>query len=174
MSPEAEADQTARGAQGVGDEGSRGMSQTRGAALSDEQRRYLDEHNLAVLGTGRRDGTPQLSMVSYHFDGARIAISVRRSSAKWRNAWRLPRVTLLVPDGRTQLALECRAELVADDPERATLTRRIREAVRYGETSDDPAEFTRQLDADERVVLLLFTERAVPGFPLYPLRPAAR
>ncbi len=104
------------------------MSEAEGAApLSDEQRRYLGEHTLAVLGTGRRDGTPQLSMVSYHFDGADIAISVQRSSAKWRNATRLPRATLLVPDGRTQLVVEGRIDLVDGDPDRVALTRRVRE-----------------------------------------------
>jgi PPOX class probable F420-dependent enzyme len=144
------------------------------AALTDEQRRYLSEHTLAVLGTGRRDGTPQLSMVSYHFDGADVAISVQRSSAKWRNAQRLPNVTLLVPDGRTQLVIEGRIDLVETDPERVALTRRIREAVRFGELPADDAEFARLLDAEGRVVLRAVPERAIQGFPLYPVRPAAR
>ncbi len=151
------------------------MSETGGAAaLSEEQRRYLAEHTLAVLGTGRRDGTPQLSMVSYHFDGTDVAISVGRSSAKWRNARRLPLVTLLVPDGRTQLVLEGRVELVEGDPQRSALTRRVREAVRYGELPADPAEFARLLDAEGRAVLRVLPLRALPGPPLYSLRPAER
>lgn len=150
------------------------MSGGAGAALTDEQRRYLAEHTLAVLATGRRDGTPQLSMVSYHFDGADVAISVQRRSAKWRNARRLPSVTLLVPDGRTQLVIEGRVELVEGDPQRSALTRRVREAVRFGEVPADAAEFARLLDADGRVVMRVAPERAIQGVPLYPVRSAER
>ena len=151
------------------------MSGSEGAAaLTDEQRRYLGEHTLAVVGTGRRDGTPQLSMVSYHFDGADVAISVQRSSAKWRNARRLPRATLLVPDGRTQLVIEGRIDLVESDPDRAALTRRVREAVRFGELPADDVEFARLLDSEGRVVLRIVPTGAIQGFPLYPIGPPAR
>ena len=140
-------------------------------ALSDEQCRYLADHSLAVLATGRRDGTSQLSMVSYHFDSVDIAISVQRSSAKWRNARRLPRATLLVPDGRTQLVIEGPIDLVESDPERLTLTRRVRVAVRYGKVPAEATEFARLLDAEGRVVLRVLPERAIQSFPLYPPRP---
>ena len=38
-------------------------------ALTADQEQYLREHTLAVLGTGRGDGSPQLSMIIYDYDG---------------------------------------------------------------------------------------------------------
>ena len=34
--------------------------------------KWLREHNLCALATGRRDGSPQLSLVSYAYDGEDI------------------------------------------------------------------------------------------------------
>jgi nitroimidazol reductase NimA-like FMN-containing flavoprotein (pyridoxamine 5'-phosphate oxidase superfamily) len=56
--------------------------------LTAEQEQYLRDHRLAVLATGRRDGSPQLSTVLYHYDGDDIAISVTSDRAKWKNAVR--------------------------------------------------------------------------------------
>ncbi|MBM4410259.1 MAG: hypothetical protein FJ037_02860 [Chloroflexi bacterium] len=73
--------------------------------FTDEQRQYLEGHQLAVLGTGKRDGSPQLSMVNYRFDRAHILISVTSDRAKWTNTRRQPKVALLIPDGRKQLVI---------------------------------------------------------------------
>ena len=58
--------------------------------MTPEQDAYLREHRLGVLATGRRDGSPQLSTIMYHYDGDDIAISVTSDRAKWLNALRQP------------------------------------------------------------------------------------
>jgi hypothetical protein len=68
--------------------------------ITPEQDAYLREHSMAVLATGRRDGSPQLSTIGYDFDGTDIAISVTSDRAKWLNAVRQPRVSMLMLDGR--------------------------------------------------------------------------
>ncbi len=86
-------------------------------------RAFLDDHMWAVLATGRADGSPQQSMVGYMVDDeGRIVISTKAFAAKWRNAVRLPRVSLTVPDGRQHLVVYGTAEAIVADPERAELT----------------------------------------------------
>ena len=82
--------------------------------LTPEQDQYLKDHSLAVLGTGRRDGSPQLSMIIYDYSGDDLVISVTSDRAKWKNAIRQPNVALLVPDGRRQLIVYGTVEGVSE------------------------------------------------------------
>ena len=86
--------------------------------LTDEHKQYLADHNLAILGTGKRDGSPQLSTIYYDWDGERIYISVTSDRAKWKNAVRQPNVALVVPDGRKQLIVYGTARGITDPDER--------------------------------------------------------
>ena len=36
---------------------------------TEEVAQYLKEHRLCVFATGRRDGSPQQSLIGYQFDG---------------------------------------------------------------------------------------------------------
>jgi PPOX class probable F420-dependent enzyme len=83
---------------------------------------FLREHVWAVLATGRRDGSPQQSMVGYVVDDdGRIVISAKSYTAKWHNARRQPRVSLTMPDGRAHLVVYGEAECIDADPLRAEL-----------------------------------------------------
>ena len=76
------------------------------AVLDDAATAFLGSHTWAILATGRRDGSPQQSMVGYAvLDDGRIAMSVKSYTAKWRNLGRLPRASLAVADGREHLVL---------------------------------------------------------------------
>ena len=56
-------------------------------AWDSDHRSFLDEHVWAILATGRRDGSPQQSMVGYAVDDdGRLLISVKSYTAKWKNA----------------------------------------------------------------------------------------
>jgi PPOX class probable F420-dependent enzyme len=125
--------------------------------MTPEQDRFLRDHNLCVLGTGRRDGSPQLSTVYYHYDGTDIVISATRDRAKWINAMRQPKVALIVNDGRKQLIVYGSSAGVPDDPERLLLTRRVREA-RGAEVPDD-ATLARELTEAKRAMLRITPER---------------
>lgn len=126
--------------------------------LTEAQDQYLKDHSMAVLGTGRRDGSPQLSMIIYDYDGTDVAISVTTDRAKWQNAMRQPNVALLVPDGRKQLIVYGTVEGVTDTEARNAGTKRIRARMgRPVEVSDE--ELTTELDGNNRVILKLTPDR---------------
>ena len=125
--------------------------------MTPEQDRALREHNLCVLGTGRRDGSPQLSTVYYHYDGTDIVISATRDRAKWINAMRQPNVALVVNDGRKQIVVYGSASGVPDDPERLRLTRRVREHRGVAVPDDDT--LARELSEAMRAMLRIVPER---------------
>jgi PPOX class probable F420-dependent enzyme len=58
----------------------------------------IADNSLGVLATIKRDGRPQLSNVTYHFDprALTIEVSVTEPRAKTRNLRRDPRASLLV------------------------------------------------------------------------------
>ena len=41
-------------------------------ALAEAQSEYLKSHTQGVLGTGRKNGSPQLSTINYMFDGEHV------------------------------------------------------------------------------------------------------
>ena len=130
------------------------------SVLTPEQDEFLRAQRLAVLGTGRRDGSPQLSTIYYDYDGSDILISVTSDRWKWKNAVRQPRVALLVNDGRKQLIVYGRAEGIDDDAGIVASHRRLR--ARGGrEAPSEDAAFLEELRADHRVVLRITPERAM-------------
>ncbi len=124
--------------------------------MTPEQETFLREHDLCVLATGRRDGSPQVSTVYYHFDGTDIVISATTDRWKYINAMRQPRVAVLVNDGRRQLIVYGRAEGVPNDPERLQLTRRVRE--HRGAAVPDDATLAAELTRDKRAMIRITPE----------------
>jgi PPOX class probable F420-dependent enzyme len=128
--------------------------------LTPDQAAYLAGRQLCVLGTGRRDGSPQLSMVTYLYDGSHILISVTKDRAKYWNARRNPRVAVLVPDGRRQVVVYGAAELLEGKPRDEAIM-----AIRAHQNDPLPADydldrFSRRLDELGRVVIRVTPERA--------------
>jgi PPOX class probable F420-dependent enzyme len=119
--------------------------------LSPEQRDYLSAHRLGVLGTGRRDGSPQLSMIGYVFDDDHMDISCGRGRAKWRNIERQPQVSVLVPDGRRQLIVYGQAELLSEDPQRLEAAVALQTAFR-GEAVDGDQVLERLNDENRGII----------------------
>jgi PPOX class probable F420-dependent enzyme len=63
----------------------------------DEARAFVRSNHRAVLGTMRRDGTPQLSPVACTVDsGGAVVVSTRETAAKTHNIRRDPRAWLCV------------------------------------------------------------------------------
>jgi PPOX class probable F420-dependent enzyme len=62
----------------------------------DKLKELLSSGRRGVLVTIKRDGRPQLSNVSYHFDGEMIRISVTDGRAKTKNLLRDPRASFHV------------------------------------------------------------------------------
>jgi PPOX class probable F420-dependent enzyme len=114
---------------------------------------FLRDHTYGILATGRRDGSPQQSMVAYVVDDqGRIVISAKAYTAKWKNALRQPRVAFTVPDGRIHLVIYGDAEAIDADPERAELTADVFAGL-SGTDRPDPASIISMLDEQQRTVL---------------------
>lgn len=130
-----------------------------GGVWSSEHRRFALDHQWAVLATGRRDGSPQQSMVGYVLDDeGRVVISAKSYTAKWHNALRQPRVSLCVVDGRQHLVVVGTVEAIATDPLRAELTASAFARLAGGEPPD-PATLIPMLDEQRRTILRITPER---------------
>jgi PPOX class probable F420-dependent enzyme len=114
---------------------------------------FARSHLWAVLATGRKDASPQQSMVGYAIDHeGRLLISAKSYTAKWNNAVRQPKVSLTVPDGRAHLVIYGDAEAIDTDPLRAELTALVFGAL-SGNPPPEPASLTEFLDEQRRTVL---------------------
>ncbi len=65
-------------------------------------RKFLEEPNFMVLGTLRKDGSMQMTIVWYEFDGKVFRISTTSSRVKYRNLLNDPRVTFVIYDRDNQ------------------------------------------------------------------------
>jgi len=92
---------------------------------TEEVAQYLKEHRLCVFATGRRDGSPQQSLIGYQFDGKEMLLGGQATSFKMRNLRRQPRCSMAVIDGRRVLLVYGRAELVEDEAAMAKLQERF-------------------------------------------------
>jgi len=128
----------------------------------------IGTHGLGVLVTLKRDGRPQLSNVTYVYDGDRIRVSLTDSRAKTKNLRRDPRASLYVggPGGGSYLVLEGKAELspVAADPHDAV----VDDLVDYYRTASgehpDWDEYRRAMVADDRLMFSMTIDHAY-GMP---------
>ena len=121
--------------------------------VSTEHQEYLNEHRFGVLSTGRKDGSPQASMVGVFFDGSDFLVTFRRASAKYHNISRQPRVALSVPDGRRSLTTYGTGELLEDDPDRVDAFQAI--LMSYGMPETPIDELRTTMDDEQRVVMRL-------------------
>jgi len=121
--------------------------------LSQEQEEFLQSHQLAAFATGRKDGSPQLSHIVYDWDGESIVISVQSFTAKWHNALRQTRVSLLVHDGRKQLVIYGRAQAISRDPERIELTARVLRKLSGNPDIEVNEAFVSGMNAQKRTIL---------------------
>jgi uncharacterized protein len=121
----------------------------------------ISGNSLGVLATIKRDGRPQLSNVSYHFDPRELVlrVSITEPRAKTRNLRRDPRASLLVDadDGWSYAVAEGTAELTppaaaADDDTVEALIALYRNIA--GEHPDWD-EYRQAMITDRRVVLTL-------------------
>ncbi|MFN8639366.1 MAG: pyridoxamine 5'-phosphate oxidase family protein [Dehalococcoidia bacterium] len=129
--------------------------------LTPEQQEYLRTHRLAALGTGKRDGSPQLTWISYEYDGTDIVLQTSGTSAKARNTRRASAVALLVPDGGRNLVVYGLANVLEDGDARREAIRRARAAMQRPSTPMTDAELDAELDRNGTVALRIVPERAM-------------
>jgi PPOX class probable F420-dependent enzyme len=119
---------------------------------------------LGVLVTIKRDGRPQLSNVTYLYDGERVRVSLTDGRAKTKNLRRDPRASLYVngPNGRSYVVLEGEAELtpVATDEHDDTVEQLV---AYYREASGehpDWDDYRRAMVADKRLLFTMKVEHS--------------
>jgi PPOX class probable F420-dependent enzyme len=130
----------------------------------------LSEGRGGVLVTLKRDGRPQLSNVSHHYDPDEriVRISVTDDRAKTRNLRRDPRASYHVstPDRRAYTVVEATAELtpVAAHPYDETVEELVRLYRDVMGEHPDWEDFRAAMVRDRRLVARLRVERAY-GIP---------
>jgi PPOX class probable F420-dependent enzyme len=121
----------------------------------------ISGNSLGVLATIKRDGRPQLSNVSYHFDPRELVVrvSITEPRAKTRNLRRDPRASILVDadDGWSYAVAEGAAELTppAAAPDDATVEALIALYRNIAGEHPDWDEYRQAMVTDRRVLLTL-------------------
>ena len=121
----------------------------------------ISGNSLGVLATIKRDGRPQLSNVSYHFDPRSLVlqVSITEPRAKTRNLRRDPRASLLVDadDGWSYAVAEGNVELTppAAAPDDDTVEGLIALYRNIAGEHPDWDEFREAMVTDRRVLLTL-------------------
>lgn len=134
----------------------------------------ISGNSLGVLATIKRDGRPQLSNVTYHFDPRNLVVevSITEPRAKTRNLRRDPRASLLVSsdDGWSYAVAEGDATLTppAASPDDATVEGLIALYRSIAGEHPDWDEYRQAMVTDRRVLLRL------PVSHLYGMPPGMR
>jgi len=143
-------------------------------AFDDKLLAVISGNSLGVLATIKRDGRPQLSNVSYHFDPrtAVIEVSITEPRAKTRNLRRDPRASILVSadDGWSYAVAEGTGELSAPaaDPHDDTVEALIALYRSIAGEHPDWDDYRRAMVTDRRVLMRL------PISHLYGMPPGVR
>jgi PPOX class probable F420-dependent enzyme len=129
----------------------------------DDARAFVREHHRAVLATTRRDGRPQLSLVTAGIDGDGLAVvSSRETAMKTKHLRRDPRASLLVfTDGffGPWVQLDGTVEVVSLPDAMDGLVEYYRTVSGEHPDWDD---YRAAMVRDRRVLLRLSIERAGP------------
>ena len=121
---------------------------------------FLLDRPTATLGTIRRDGSPQASVVWYLWDGSTFLISTIPTTAKWRNLRRDPRCSLCVeePESGQMVVAYGRARL--DDGDVRARTRDL-VAKYYDNDADTEAHMERIFQSNDRVLIEVTPDRMI-------------
>lgn len=128
-------------------------------ALSQEDtQRFLSEPRNVVLGTLRKDGSPQLNPMWFYWTGEVFYISTTRTRFKYRHILRDPRVTLCVDEAETLKTLIVEGRATIQENDIWELTQRIVE--KYVQPEHVAARMAR-FRAEPRVLIVVKPDRWV-------------
>lgn len=134
-------------------------------SVGPETEKFLAAQPNLVLGTIRRDGSPQASPLWYLWDGGRFLVSTIRRTAKWANLVRDPRCSVCVDEpetGRMVVAYGS-ADLIEGEGVRA-ITRDLVAKYYPGNPGSTDGHMERIFggDAPERVLIAVRPDRIIP------------
>ena len=122
---------------------------------------FLHDHPQGVMTSFRRNGMPQLSIVTVYPRDGGVGVSITETRMKFKNLLRDPRCSLLVSHADWWsgfLVFEGTVELVHSgnaDPETLRMARRHIFSATTKRRSADWAEYDRIANDDKRVAMLL-------------------
>lgn len=125
--------------------------------------RFLRERPTATLGTIRRDGSPQASVVWYLWDQGEFVISTIHTTAKWHNLKRDPRCSLCIEEPESgQMVVAYGAARLED----ADVEARTRDLVDhyYDDPADTDAHMERILAPGDRVLIRVRPDRLLTRY----------
>lgn len=130
----------------------------------DDVRKFLVGNHRGVLVARRRDGSPQMTLVTVGVDGAgRATISARRNTYKVTNILRDPQVSLLVMGekfhGSQFFQIDGRADVIALPDSLELLVDAYRR--RLGDEMDEE-ESRRKIVEEDRVIIRIEIDRVGP------------
>lgn len=123
---------------------------------------FITRHHRSVLATTRRDGSPQLSLVTAGVDGDTVVVSTRETANKTKNLRRQPRASLLVFTDAFYgdwVQVDGPVEIVSLPEAMGGLVTYYRQIS--GEHPDWD-EYRAAMERDRRVLLRMTIERAGP------------
>lgn len=123
---------------------------------------FLQERHTVIVATLREDGTPHLATVWYRWDGTAFWIATNRTTMKYRNLVRDPRIGLIVDDpvGERATAAYGRAEIAAIGD--AAWDGALAIVRRY---VDDPVAYLEERRADPRALIRVVPDEVVSWKP---------
>lgn len=123
-------------------------------ALSPAAQSFLERQPNLILGTIRKDGSPQASPLWYLWTGSSFLISTVDTTAKWANLQRDPRCSVCVDDPTTgqMIVAYGRAELKSDDVE--DKTRALLDKYYPGDPERTEDHMKRIFDGSSKRVLI--------------------
>ena len=100
---------------------------------------FLKTHRLGILATGKRDGSPQQSLIAYNYDGNDIVISTGDQAAKYKNLRKRPSASLIVTDGPKAVTIYGAATFIYGDAADAVREARLQPPRPAGNQPARPA-----------------------------------
>ena len=149
------------------------------AKLAPQIEQFIHDNPQGVLTSFRKNGMPQLSIVTVYPRDGGVGISITETRAKFKNLLRDPRCSVLISHADWWsgfLVFEGRAEMVHSgnaDPEKLREARRYIYSATTRRRSADWVEYDRITEADKRVALIVRPEH-VYGSALAKMRDAAK
>ena len=125
---------------------------------------FFQTPRFTVFGTNSVDGPPQLTTVWFLYEAGAIYVGIERSSVKYRNLTRDPRVALCIdgehPDGRTVVVYGLAKARESGTPESDRIAWRI---TRHYHDTDEEARRYQESISDLDLVLIKITPQRLVG-----------
>lgn len=122
--------------------------------LGPESRAFLEQMPNLIIGTIRRDGSPQASPVWYLWTGSSFLISTIEATAKWQNLLRDPRCSVCVDKPETGQMVVAYGEATLQTEDVRANTHELVAKYYPGEPERAKAHMERIFDSPDRRVLI--------------------